>query len=127
MTLPAVMRVAWSKAKIGFVFSRRGVVTEACSTFFLPRLIGTSRALQLTITGATLPATAKQFDGLFAELCDKQEDVLPKALAMAEDLALNTSTISTYMNREMFYRGMSSAEEAHLLESRVMAHLRGSP
>ncbi|KAF2173839.1 hypothetical protein M409DRAFT_16109 [Zasmidium cellare ATCC 36951] len=125
MTLPAVMRVAWSKAKIGFVFSRRGVVTEGCSSFFLPRLVGFSKTMQLLITGATLPASAKQLHGLFSDLVERQEDVLPKALEIADDLAVNTSSVSTYMIREMLYRGMPSAEEAHLLESRVMGHMRG--
>lgn len=126
MTLACVMRVVWSKAKIGFVFSQRGVVMEGCSSFFLPRLIGHARTLQLVIPGAVIPATSKQLDGLFSDLCDRQEDVLPKALEVAEGLARDTSTVSTYMIREMMFRGPSSAEEAHLLESRVMGHMRGS-
>ncbi|CAK1366208.1 3-hydroxypropionyl-coenzyme A dehydratase [Cercospora beticola] len=126
MTLACVMRVVWSKSKIGFVFSQRGVVMEGCSSFFLPRLIGHARTLQLVTTGATIPATAKQLDGLFAEVLDRQEDVLPKALEMAEGIASNTSTVSTFMIREMLYRGVDSAEAAHLLESRIMGHMRGS-
>lgn len=98
---------------------------EACSTFFLPRLIGHARALKLAITGATFPANSKELDGLFTELCDRQEDVLPKALAAATEIANETSVVSTFMIREMFYRGPASAEEAHLLESRVMGHMRG--
>jgi enoyl-CoA hydratase/carnithine racemase len=126
MTLPCTLRLVWSKAKVGFVFSQRGVIAEACSSFFLPRLIGTSRALQLAITGNVYPAEHKAFDGLFSELVDRQQDVLPKALEYAELLAEKTSTVSTFMIREMFYRGAGSAEEAHLLESRVMANMRGS-
>ncbi|SMR54848.1 unnamed protein product [Zymoseptoria tritici ST99CH_3D1] len=126
MTLPCTIRVVWSGAKIGFVFSQRGVIAEACSSFFLPRLIGTSRALQLAITGSVYPANHKAFDGLFSELVDRQQDVLPRALEVAELLAEKTSTVSTFMIREMFYRGVGSAEEAHLLESRVMANLRES-
>ncbi|CAK4025781.1 3-hydroxypropionyl-coenzyme A dehydratase [Lecanosticta acicola] len=127
MTLAAVMRVVWNKAKIGFVFSQRGVVMEGCSSFFLPRLIGHARTLQLATLGATLTADALVLDGLFAELCEKQEGVLPLALKIADYLANNTSTVSTFMMREMLYRGPQSAEEAHLLESRVMGHMRGSP
>ncbi|EME42667.1 hypothetical protein DOTSEDRAFT_175907 [Dothistroma septosporum NZE10] len=125
MTMPAVMRIAWSKAKIGFVFSQRGVVMEGCSSFFLPRLVGAARAQQLVIPGKVYPATDRRLDGLFYELCDKQEDVLPTALREAEELAVNTSTVSTFMNREMIFRGVNSAEEAHLLESRVMGAMRG--
>lgn len=124
MTLPCMLRVAWSKAKIGFVFSQRGLVAEACSSYFLPRLIGHSRALQVAITGNILTADSKAYDGLFSELCDRQEDVLPAALKVAEGIASQTSPVSTWMIREMFYRGPNSAEEAHLLESRVMGAMR---
>lgn len=124
MTLPMTLRYVWSKAKIGFVFSQRGLVAEACSSYFLPRLVGHSRALQLAITGNILPADAKAFDGLFSELLDRQEDVLPAALKTAEGIATQTSPVSTWMIREMFYRGPNSAEEAHLLESRVMGAMR---
>ena len=126
MTLACVMRVVWSAAKIGFVFSQRGVVMEGCSSFFLPRLIGHARTLQLVTMGATIPASSRQLDGLFSDLCDEQVDVLPKALKLAEGLAAETSTVSTFMMREMLFRGANSAEEAHLLESRVMGHMRGS-
>jgi enoyl-CoA hydratase/carnithine racemase len=124
MTLPMAIRIAWSKAKVGFVFSQRGIVAEACSSYFLPRLIGHSRALHLAITGNILPADSKAYDGLFSQLCDKQEDVLPAALKVAEGIASQTSPVSTWMIREMFYRGPNSAEEAHLLESRVMGAMR---
>ena len=99
---------------------------EGCSSFFLPRLIGHARTLQLVTMGATIPASSRQLDGLFSELCDEQVDVLPKALKLAEGLAAETSTVSTFMMREMLFRGANSAEEAHLLESRVMGHMRGS-
>ncbi|KXT13363.1 hypothetical protein AC579_2947 [Pseudocercospora musae] len=125
MTMPCVMRLVWSKAKIGFVFSQRGVVMEGCSSFFLPKLIGAARALQLCVTGATIPASSRQLDGLFSDLIERQEDVLPRALEVAEGIARDTSTVSTFMIREMVWRGMQSAEEAHLLESRVMGHMRG--
>ncbi|EME82524.1 uncharacterized protein MYCFIDRAFT_40560 [Pseudocercospora fijiensis CIRAD86] len=125
MTLACVMRIVWSKAKIGFVFSQRGVVIEGCSSFFLPRLIGAARALELCVTGSTIPASSRKLEGLFSDLIERQEDVLPKALEAAEGIARETSTVSTFMIREMILRGMQSAEEAHLLESRIMAHMRG--
>lgn len=124
MTLPMTLRYVWSKAKIGFVFAQRGLITEACSTYFLPRLIGHSRAMQAVITGNIFPADAKAFDGLFSELLDRPEDVLPAALKTAEGIASQVSPVSTWMMREMFYRGPNSAEEAHLLESRVMGAMR---
>jgi enoyl-CoA hydratase/carnithine racemase len=126
MTLPCTLRLTHANAKIGFVFSQRGVIAEACSSFFLPRLIGTSRALKLAITGEVRPAGDRAFDGLFSEVLDRAEEVLPRALEVAGLLAEKTSSVSTFMIREMFYRGPGSAEEAHLLESRVMGHMRGS-
>ena len=84
MTLPMSIRIAHSSSKIGFVFSQRGVVMEAASSFFLPRLIGHSNAIYLTTTGLTLPASDKHFGPLFHELLPSAEDVLPRALEIAE-------------------------------------------
>lgn len=127
MALAAAMRIVYSKAKIGFVFSQRGVVMEGCSSFFLPRLIGASRALQLVIAGSTLTADTKVLEGLFSEICNSPDEVLARATQVAEQLARETSVVSTFMMREMVYRGAESAEQAHLLESRIMGHMRGSP
>ena len=76
MTLPMNIRVAYRSAKIGFVFARRGLVMEACSSFFLLRLIEHLRAMYLVTTGATYRGDDKLFGTLFSELCDKLEDVL---------------------------------------------------
>ncbi|KAG8408857.1 hypothetical protein J3458_019868 [Metarhizium acridum] len=118
MTLPANIRIASSEAKIGFVFGRRGFCLEACSSFFLPRLIGTSKALHLTTTGAVYPANHKLFDGLFSEVVPPEE-VLPTALKIAEDISVNVSNVSSRVMKDMIYRTTSSPEEAHLLESRL--------
>ncbi|KAF2456898.1 enoyl-CoA hydratase [Lineolata rhizophorae] len=120
MTLPMTIRVAYSAAKIGFVFARRGIVLEACSSYFLPRLVGMGRALHLVTTGATYRADDRLLDGLFSETCDRAEDVLPRALAIADDVVKNTSTVSTNLMREMMYRGPDSAEGTHLLDSRII-------
>ena len=127
MTLPMNIRIAYASAKIGFVFSRRGLIMEACSSFFLPRLIGHSRALQAVTTGSTYLASHKIWDGLFAEVCDKAEDVLPRALEVAEDVVKNTSGVSTYLMKELMYRDAGSPEGQHLLDSRVIYELFGSP
>lgn len=89
MTLPMTIRVVSKTAKIGFVFARRGLVMEAMSSFFLPRLIGMSRALHLVSTGATYQANDKLLDGLFSEVLDSPEEVLPKAIELAEEMAKN--------------------------------------
>jgi enoyl-CoA hydratase/carnithine racemase len=127
MTLPMNIRIAYKNAKIGFVFSRRGLVMEACSSFFLPRLIGHSRAMLATTTGSTYLASDKVYDGLFAELLDRPEDVLPRALAVAEDVVRNTSAVSTYLMKELMFRDAGSPEGQHLLDSRIIYELFGSP
>lgn len=127
MTLPANIRIAHSAAKIGFVFSRRGLVMEACSSFFLPRLIGHSRAMRAITTGATYRADDGIWDGLFAETLDRAEDVLPRALEVARDVVRNTSAVSTHLMKELMYRDAGSPEGQHLLDSRVIFELFGSP
>jgi enoyl-CoA hydratase/carnithine racemase len=121
------MRIAYKSAKIGFVFSRRGLIMEACSSFFLPRLIGHSRAMKAITTGSTYLADDKVWDGLFSELCEKSEQVLPRALVIAEDVVRNTSSVSTYLMKELMYRDTGSPEGQHLLDSRIIYELFGSP
>lgn len=126
MTLPLTIRIALSSAKIGFVFSRRGLASEGASSFFLPRLIGYARALHVVTTGGTYRADDKLFDGLFSETRRTAEEVVGRALEIAEDVVQNTSSVSNYLIREMIWRGPGSAEEAHLLDSRVLHGLRSS-
>ncbi|KAK6535051.1 hypothetical protein TWF281_006349 [Arthrobotrys megalospora] len=126
MTLPMTIRVAYRAAKIGFVFSRRGLVMEACSSFFLPRLIGMAKALHLVTTGSTYRADDPLVEGLFTGLADTPEEVLPKALGLAEDIVKNTSTLSSYLMKEMMYRDTGSAEGQHLLDSRLIYEMFSS-
>ena len=123
MTLPTNIRIAYSKAKIGFVFARRGIVMEGCSSFYLPRLLGYSRAMHLVTTGSTYEANHDMVRGLFSEVVVSRDEVLPRALVVAEEVVRNTSSVSTSLMREMMYRGPKSPEEAHLLESRVLWEL----
>lgn len=123
MTLPCAIRVAPRRARMGLVFARRGLVLEACSSFFLPRLVGTSRALHLVTTGATYAAGDGLLGGLFTELVGEGREVLPRALGIAEGVARECSVVSVVTMRDMIYRGPGSPEEAHLLESRVLYDL----
>lgn len=127
MTLPMAIRVAYAKAKVGFVFARRGLVMEACSSFFLPRLLGFSRALYLTTTGEVVTAESPKISDLFSEVLDSQEAVLPRALEIATMIAQNTSSISTYTMKEMMYRNPGSAEATHLMDSEIMFQLYDKP
>ncbi|CEJ89138.1 hypothetical protein VHEMI05000 [[Torrubiella] hemipterigena] len=117
-TLPATIRVANKDAKIGFVFGRRGFCMEACSSFYLPRLIGTSRAMHLVSTAAVYPASHKLLDGLFSEVVEAHE-VVPTALRLAQEIADNVSLVSLQIMKAMINQGPTSAEEAHLLESKM--------
>ena len=125
MTLPATIRLACKSAKIGFVFSRRGLVMEACSSYFLPRLIGLSRAMHLTATGSIYPASHPLLNELFSEVLPTPEATLARALDLAEDIANNTSNVSLNINKALMHHGADSAEGAHLLESKVLAGLFG--
>ncbi|KAF2788677.1 ClpP/crotonase [Melanomma pulvis-pyrius CBS 109.77] len=123
MTLPMNIRIALSTAKIGFVFARRGLVMEACSSYFLPRLIGHSRAMTAITTGSTYLAKDEVWSGLFAHTVDRAEDVLPKAIEVALDVVRNTSAVATYLMKELMYRDTGSAEGTHLLDSRILYEL----
>lgn len=120
MTLPCAIRVTHVGAKVGVVFARRGLAMEACSSYFLPRLLGTSKAIHLVTTGAVYPATDKLVDGLFSTIVQDGKDVLPTALGLAEDVVTNCSVVSATVMRDLIYRGPASPEETHLLESKVM-------
>lgn len=122
MTLPCAIRVTHARARFGFVFARRGLSLEGCSSFFLPRLLGTSRAVHLATTGALYPATDPLFDGLFTVVQDPAA-VLPRAVEIAEDFVRNCSVVSATVMRDMLYRSPASPEEAHLNESRVIFDL----
>lgn len=119
MTLPMSIRIVSEKAKIGFVFARRGIVMEATSSYFLPRLIGYSRAMHLVTAGAVYPASHELLRELFSEVVPA-ERVLEKAIEVAEEVAGNTSVVSTTLMRDLMWRGPGSAEETHLLDSRVL-------
>lgn len=122
MTLAANIRVVSNEAKVGFVFSQRGFCLEACSSFFLSRLIGASKALHLATTGAVYPASHKLVDDLFTEVV-APDQVLSTALRIADQVAATTSMVSTKVVKDQIYRAPSTPEEAHLLESKLFDSL----
>lgn len=119
MTLPMDMRVAAEDAKIGFVFARRGVTLEACSSWFLPRLVGMAKATELVYTGRVFKAAEEASSGLFNYVTHRDE-VLPTALRLADEIAENTSAISVALSKALLWRGLTEPdpENAHLIESR---------
>lgn len=121
MTLPMDVRIASTAARIGFVFTRRGVVPEACSTWFLPRLVGISRAAEWVYTGRVFPAEEAREGGLVARVVEP-ERLLPTARELALEIARNTSAISVALARQLLWRmlGADHPMEAHRLDSKCM-------
>ncbi len=121
MTLPMDIRIASSAARIGFVFTRRGVVPEACSTWFLPRLVGMQRAAEWIYTGRVFGAEEARAGGLVSRVVEP-EALLPTARALAREIADNTSAVSVALARQMMWKllGTDHPMEGHRLDSRGM-------
>lgn len=120
-TLPMDIRIASTSARFGFVFSRRGVVPEACSTWFLPRLVGISRAAEWVMTGRVFSADEALASGLVSRVVAPDE-LLPAARALAREIADNTSAVSVALARQMLWKllGAGHPIEAHRLDSKGM-------
>jgi enoyl-CoA hydratase/carnithine racemase len=121
MTLPMDVRLAADDARIGFVFARRGIVPEACSSWFLPRVVGISRAIEWVSTGRVFSAQEGLDAGLLRSL-HSAEELLPAARALAREIAENTAPVSVALARQMMWR-MLGAEHpmvAHRADSRGM-------
>jgi enoyl-CoA hydratase/carnithine racemase len=119
MTLPMDIRIAAADAKIGFVFTRRGVVPEACSSWFLPRIVGISRAAEFVYTGRVFRAEAEASSGLFNYVLPREE-VLPKALSIAQEIAEQTSAVSVALSKALLWHGLAEEDpqSVHLIDSR---------
>jgi len=118
LTLAMDVRLASSAAKIGFVFARRGVVPEACSTWFLPRLVGIAQAAEWTYTGRVFSAEEARAGGLVSRVLPPEE-LLPAARALAREIADNTSAVSVALIRQMLWRmlGAEHPRAAHRIDS----------
>lgn len=121
MQLPMDIRIASNDAKFGFVFARRGIVPEACSSYFLPRLVGPSTALEWCFSGRVFPASEAKERGLVRSL-HAPEDLLPAAHAIAREIADNTAPVSVSLTRQMLWRmlGADHPMEAHKIDSRAI-------
>jgi enoyl-CoA hydratase/carnithine racemase len=121
MTLPMDIRLAADGARIGFVFARRGIVPEACSSWFLPRLVGISQAMEWVATGRVFSADEALAGGLVRSLHPGAE-LLDAARALAREIADNTAPVSVALARRLMWR-MLGAEHpmiAHRADSRAM-------
>ncbi|MBW2168708.1 MAG: crotonase/enoyl-CoA hydratase family protein [Deltaproteobacteria bacterium] len=119
MTLAMDIRVVAGDAKIGFVFARRGVVLEACSSWFLPRIVGISKAAEFVYTGRLFRAEEEATSGLFNYVVPSNQ-VLPKAMTIAREIAENTSAVSVALSKGLLWHGLSEndPQSAHLIDSR---------
>ena len=121
MTLPMDVRIAARGARMGFVFARRGIVPEACSSWFLPRLVGISRAMEWVATGRVFPAEEAHAGGLVTHLVEP-EALLDTARGLAREIADNTSAVSVALARQLLWRmlGADHPMEAHKVDSKCI-------
>ena len=128
MTLPMDIRLAAEDARMGFVFARRGIVPEACSSWFLPRVVGISQAMEWVATGRVFSAQEAHAAGLVRSLHPKEE-LMDAANAIAREIADNTAPVSVALARKMLWT-MLGAEHpmiAHRADSRAMFSRGQSP
>jgi enoyl-CoA hydratase/carnithine racemase len=121
MQLPMDIRMASTAAKFGFVFARRGITPEACSSWFLPRLVGMQTALEWCLTGRVFDAQEALDRGLVRSL-HAPEDLLPAARALAREIADNAAPVSVALSRQLLWRmaGADHPMEAHKADSRAI-------
>jgi enoyl-CoA hydratase/carnithine racemase len=126
MQLAMDIRLASTKARFGFVFARRGLVMEACSSWFLPKVVGLQQACEWVLTGRVFDAQ-EALDGGLIRSIHEPEDLLPAARALAREIADNNSAVSVSMCRQMLWK-MSAADhpmEAHKIDTRGIRAMRG--
>jgi enoyl-CoA hydratase/carnithine racemase len=128
MLLPMDVRIASSEARFGFVFARRGIVPEACSSWFLPRVVGIGQALEWTLSGRVFDAQEAKAGGLVSKVV-APEELLPAARGLAREIAENTSPVAVALARQMMWRmlGADHPMEAHKVDSRGIFTMGASP
>lgn len=121
MQLPMDVRLASEEARFGFVFTRRGIVPEACSSWFLPRIVGISRALEWTLSGRVFDAREALDGGLVRSLHPPGE-LLAAARALASEIAARTSAVSVALTRQLMWKmlGAGHPMDAHKVDSRAI-------
>ena len=119
MTLPMDMRIAAEDAKIGFVFTRRGVVPEACSSWFLPRIVGISKSAELVYTGRVFRAAEEASSGLFSYVVPR-EQVVSTAMRIAQEISQNAAPVSVALSKALLWHGLAEddPQSTHLIDSR---------
>ncbi len=128
MTLPMDIRIAADTARMGIVFVRRGVVVDACSSWFLPRIVGMGQALEWALSGRVFTAQEAFAGGLLNKLV-APEEVIPTARAIALEIAQNTAPVSVALTRQLIWTmvGTSHPMEAHRIESKCFHWIGQQP
>ena len=123
MLLPMDVRIASSEARFGFVFSQRGIVPEAASSWFLPRIVGIAQALEWCYSGRVFPA-AEALEGKLVSRVVAPDALMPTARALARSFIDSTAPVSVALVRQMMWRmlGASHPMEAHRIDSKAMFH-----
>jgi enoyl-CoA hydratase/carnithine racemase len=121
MTLPMDIRLASTNARMGFVFARRGIVPEACSSWFLPRVVGISKAAEWVYTGRVFDAEEALQAGLISRVV-APEGLLEAARALGREIADSTSAVSVALSRQLLWRmlGADHPMEAHKIDSKCI-------
>ncbi|MBK9341973.1 MAG: crotonase/enoyl-CoA hydratase family protein [Dehalococcoidia bacterium] len=119
MTLAMDVRLASENARMGFVFAKRGIVPEACSSWFLPRIVGISQAMEWVSTGRVFDAS-EALAGRLVKAVHAPGDLLPAANRLAREIADNTAPVSVALCRQLMWRGLVADHpmEAHMADSR---------
>ena len=128
LTLPMDVRLMADDARIGFVFSRRGLVPESCSSWFLPRIVGISTALEWVMSGRIMDSAEARDAGLVRSL-HASGDLLPAARALAHELTDHSAPVSVALSRRMLWRmlGPATVADAHEIDSRGIFALGRGP
>ena len=127
MLLPMDIRIASTASRFGFVFAKRGIVTDGCASWFLPRIVGISRALEWSLSGRLVDAQEALSCGLVREVC-APEDLLNRARQLAMDLVSQSAPVSVALIRQLMWRmlGAVGPHVAHAIESPLIEHRRQS-
>ncbi|MCM3677051.1 MULTISPECIES: crotonase/enoyl-CoA hydratase family protein [Peribacillus] len=121
MTLPMDIRIASTDAKMGFVFARRGITMEACSGWFLPRLVGMGKASEWIFTGRMISAS-EAYEGRLVNKIVEPNELMSAAMEIATDIAENTSSVSVTLSRQLMWTmlGANHPVESHKIESKMI-------
>jgi len=121
MQLAADIRLASDQARFGFVFNNRGIVPDACSSWFLPKIVGISRALELTYSGRIIDAQEALQLNLVSSIHDS-ENLLSNAVDIAKKMVQNSAPVSISLTRQMLWRSLESSGpyDAHVIESKAI-------